>query len=116
MTFYDQARRFIGVLHGMGCQFGLDDFGSGLGSFTTLRDLSIDYLKIDGSFVRDMHRNEVDVALVSSMHETSRFLGIKTIAESVETQETLDQLKAIGVNYAQGYLTGRPMHIDQIAA
>jgi EAL domain-containing protein (putative c-di-GMP-specific phosphodiesterase class I) len=63
-----------------------------------------------------MIRNEVDVALVSSMHETSRFLGIKTIAESVENEETLEQLKAIGVNYVQGYHTGMPMHIDQLAA
>jgi len=88
----------------------------GFSSFTYLKNLKVDYLKIDGSFIRDMTRNEVDVALVSSMHETSRFLGIKTIAESVENEETLAQLKTIGVNYVQGYLTGRPKHIDQIAA
>jgi len=113
---FANAEQFIKKFRRYGCRFSLDDFGVGFSSFTYLKNLKVDYLKIDGSFVRDMHRNEVDVALVSSMHETSRFLGIKTIAESVETQETLDQLKAIGVNYVQGYLTGRPMHIDQIAA
>jgi EAL domain-containing protein (putative c-di-GMP-specific phosphodiesterase class I) len=61
-----------------------------------------------------MLRNEVDVALVSSMNETSRFLGIKTIAESVENEETLEKLREIGVDYVQGYHTGRPMYIDEL--
>jgi EAL domain-containing protein (putative c-di-GMP-specific phosphodiesterase class I)/GGDEF domain-containing protein len=110
------AEQFIKKFRRYGCRFSLDDFGVGFSSFTYLKNLKVDYLKIDGSFVRDMIRNEVDVALVSSMHETSRFLGIKTIAESVENEETLEQLKAIGVNYVQGYHTGKPMHIDQLAA
>jgi EAL domain-containing protein (putative c-di-GMP-specific phosphodiesterase class I)/GGDEF domain-containing protein len=110
------AEQFIKKFRRYGCRFSLDDFGVGFSSFTYLKNLKVDYLKIDGSFVRDMIRNEVDVALVSSMHETSRFLGIKTIAESVENEETLEQLKAIGVNYVQGYHTGMPMHIDQLAA
>ncbi len=110
------AEQFIKKFRRYGCRFSLDDFGVGFSSFTYLKNLKVDYLKIDGSFVRDMVRNEVDVALVSSMHETSRFLGIKTIAESVENEETLDQLKAIGVNYVQGFHTGKPMHIDQLAA
>ncbi len=110
------AEQFIKKFRRYGCRFSLDDFGVGFSSFTYLKNLKVDYLKIDGSFVRDMIRNEVDVALVSSMHETSRFLGIKTIAESVENEETLEQLKAIGVNYVQGYHTGKPMHIDELAA
>jgi EAL domain-containing protein (putative c-di-GMP-specific phosphodiesterase class I)/GGDEF domain-containing protein len=110
------AEQFIKEFRRYGCRFSLDDFGVGFSSFTYLKNLKVDYLKIDGSFIRDMHRNEVDVALVSSMHETSRFLGIKTIAESVENEETLEQLKAIGVNYVQGYLTGKPMHIKELSA
>lgn len=110
------AEQFIKKFRRYGCRFSLDDFGVGFSSFTYLKNLKVDYLKIDGSFVRDMLRNEVDVALVSSMHETSRFLGIKTIAEAVENEETLDQLKAIGVNYVQGFHTGKPMHIDELAA
>jgi len=112
---FANAEQFIKKFRRYGCRFSLDDFGVGFSSFTYLKNLKVDFLKIDGSFIRDMHRNEVDVALVSSMHETSRFLGIKTIAESVENQETLDQLKAIGVNYVQGYLTGKPVHIAQIS-
>lgn len=110
------AEQFIKKFRRYGCRFSLDDFGVGFSSFTYLKNIKVDYLKIDGSFVRDMRNNEVDVALVSSMHETSRFLGIKTIAESVENEETLEQLKAIGVDYVQGYLTGRPRHIDELAA
>ena len=110
------AEQFIKKFRRYGCRFSLDDFGVGFSSFTYLKNLKVDYLKIDGSFVRDMTCNEVDVALVSSMHETSRFLGIKTVAESVENAETLEQLKAIGVNYVQGHHTGKPMHIDELAA
>lgn len=113
---FANAEQFIKKFRRYGCRFSLDDFGVGFSSFTYLKNLKVDYLKIDGSFVRDMNRNEVDVALVSSMHETSRFLGIRTIAESVENEETLARLKAIGVNYVQGYLTGKPVHIDDIAA
>jgi len=113
---FANAEQFIKKFRRYGCRFSLDDFGVGFSSFSYLKNLKVDYLKIDGSFIRDMARNEVDAALVSSMHETSRFLGIKTIAECVENQETLDRLKAIGVNYVQGYFTGRPVAIDRLAA
>lgn len=113
---FANAEQFIKKFRRYGCRFSLDDFGVGFSSFSYLKNLKVDYLKIDGSFVRDMQKNEVDAALVSSMHETSRFLGIKTIAESVENEETLTQLKAIGVNYVQGYHTGRPVPIEQLAA
>ncbi|MFO7541504.1 MAG: DUF1631 family protein [Thiobacillus sp.] len=113
---FANAEQFIKTFRRYGCRFSLDDFGVGFSSFTYLKNLKVDYLKIDGSFIRDMCRNEVDVALVSSMHETSRFLGIKTIAECVEDEETLAQLKTIGVNYVQGYFTGKPVPIDQLEA
>lgn len=113
---FTHAEQFIRQVRRYGCKFALDDFGIGFSSFSYLKNLKVDYLKIDGSFVKDMSRSEVDMALVSSMHETSRFLGIKTVAEAVENQETLDILKNIGVDYAQGYFTGRPMPIDQLAA
>lgn len=113
---FNHAEQFIRQVRRYGCKFALDDFGIGFSSFSYLKNLKVDYLKIDGSFIKDMSRSEVDVALVSSMHETSRFLGIKTVAEAVENQETLDILKNIGVDYAQGYFTGRPMPIDQLAA
>lgn len=111
---FANAEHFIKKFRRYGCRFSLDDFGVGFSSFTYLKNLKVDYLKIDGSFVRDMQRNEVDVALVSSMHETSRFLGIQTVAESVENEETFALLKTIGVNYVQGWLTGKPLHIDDL--
>jgi len=113
---FTHAEQFIRQVRRYGCKFALDDFGIGFSSFSYLKNLKVDYLKIDGSFVKDMSRSEVDVALVSSMNETSRFLGIKTVAEAVENQETLDILKNIGVDYAQGYFTGMPMPIDKLAA
>lgn len=111
---FAHAERFVRQVRRYGCRFALDDFGVGFSSFSYLKNLKVDYLKIDGSFIRNMSRNEIDVALVSSMHETSRFLGIRTIAEVVENQETLDILRGIGVDYAQGYFTGKPMPIAQL--
>ena len=111
---FTHAEEFVRHLRRYGCRFSLDDFGVGFSSYSYLRKLKVDFLKIDGSFIRDMLRNEVDVALVSSMNETSRFLGIKTIAESVENEETLDKLRELGVDYVQGYHTGRPMFIDDL--
>ena len=111
---FAHAEEFIRHLRRYGCRFSLDDFGVGFSSYSYLKKLKLDYLKIDGSFVRDMLRNEVDVALVSSMNETSRFLGIKTIAESVENEETLEKLREIGVDFVQGFHTGMPLLIDEL--
>lgn len=113
---FANADQFIRKFRRYGCRFSLDDFGVGFSSFSYLKNLKVDYLKIDGSFIRDMTRNEVDAALVSSMQETSRFLGIKTIAECVENEETLQQLKTIGVNYVQGWHTGKPVPIAELVA
>jgi EAL domain-containing protein (putative c-di-GMP-specific phosphodiesterase class I)/GGDEF domain-containing protein len=112
---FAHAERFIRQIRRYGCGFALDDFGVGFSSFSYLKNLKVDFLKIDGSFVRNMNQNEIDVALVSSMHETSRFLGIKTVAEMVEDRETLDILRRIGVNFVQGYHLGKPLPIDDSA-
>jgi diguanylate cyclase (GGDEF)-like protein/PAS domain S-box-containing protein len=98
-----QAMRFIDVLKKFGCRFILDDFGSGLSSFAYLKNLSVDFLKIDGAFVRDMVGNPVQRALVESIHQIGQVMGIRTIAESVENRQTLDVLREIGVDYVQGY-------------
>jgi diguanylate cyclase (GGDEF)-like protein/PAS domain S-box-containing protein len=112
----DAAKLFIGNLHKLGCRFALDDFGSGLSSFTYLKTLPVDYLKIDGSFVRDMVTDPVDFAMVSSMHQLGKVMGIKTVAEFVENDKVLGKLAQIGVDYAQGYGIGRPqeLHSKQI--
>lgn len=102
------AARFVAVLHGLGCQFTLDDFGSGLGSFANLKQLAMDYLKIDGSFIRGLGSDEIDVAMVTAMIELARTLGIKVIAEHVETERALELVRALKVDFVQGYAVGRP--------
>jgi diguanylate cyclase (GGDEF)-like protein/PAS domain S-box-containing protein len=104
----DHARRFVGVLHGIGCQFALDDFGSGVGSFSNLKTLPMDYLKIDGSFMRNLAHDSVNQAMVTAMIKLARTLNFKVIAEQVEDEAALDTARRMGVDYVQGYAIGRP--------
>ena len=104
----DHARRFIEVLHGMGCEFALDDFGSGLSSFTTLKTLPMDYMKIDGSFIRNLAADSVNQAMVSAMIELSRSLNFRVVAEHVEDQVSLDTVRSMGIDFVQGFAIGRP--------
>ena len=110
------AMHFIDRLRRKGCQFALDDFGSGLSSFGYLRALKVDYLKIDGSFVRDIVSNPVDRAMVRSINEVGQVMGKKTIAEYVETPDIADVLTEIGVDYVQGYAYGRPEPMEKFFA
>jgi diguanylate cyclase (GGDEF)-like protein/PAS domain S-box-containing protein len=111
----DHARRFVGVLHGMGCQFALDDFGSGVGSFSNLKNLPLDYLKIDGSFTRNLARDTVNQAMVTAMIKLARTLNFKVIAEQVEDSAALEAARRMGVDYVQGYAIARPQPL-QLAA
>ena len=104
----EHARRFIGVLHGMGCQFALDDFGSGLGSFANLKNLAMDYLKIDGTYMRNLSRDSVNQAMVQAMIKLARTLDFKVIGEQVEDQQSLDAARLLGVDYIQGFIIARP--------
>lgn len=112
---FEQARRFVGVLHGMGCRFALDDFGSGLGSFANLKNLAVDYLKIDGSFLKNLARDSVNQAMVTAMIRLARSLNFKVIAEQVEDSSTLDAARRMGVDYVQGYAIGRPARLAMAA-
>lgn len=107
------ATRFITSLREIGCRFALDDFGSGFCSFTYLKHLPVDTLKIDGSFVQGLANAPVDQAMVLSMNQVAHALGKKTIAESVENEETLILLREFGVDYAQGHFIGRPAYMLQ---
>ncbi len=111
----DHARRFVGVLHGMGCQFALDDFGSGVGSFSNLKNLPMDYLKIDGSFMRNLAGDSVNQAMVTAMIKLARTLNFKVIAEQVEDAAALEAVRRMGVDYVQGYAVGRPQLLSLAA-
>ncbi|HEY1891579.1 MAG TPA: EAL domain-containing protein [Steroidobacteraceae bacterium] len=111
----EHARRFVGVLHGMGCQFALDDFGSGVGSFSNLKNLPMDYLKIDGSFIRNLARDSVNQAMVTAMIKLARTLNFKVIAEQVEDSAALDAARRIGVDFVQGYAIARPLPLPLAA-
>lgn len=108
------AQQFIHTLSEMGCQFSLDDFGSGLSSFAYLRTLNVDILKIDGQFVRDIETNPINLAMVKSIHEIAHLMGKRTVAEFVENAAILEKIRAIGIDYGQGYGLGRPMPIQQL--
>ena len=104
----DQARRFIEVLHGMGCSFALDDFGTDLGGFANLKSLPMDYLKIDGSFMRDLGRDTVNQAMVSAVVGMARTLNFRLVAEHVEDVAVLEAARAMGIDFVQGHAIGRP--------
>jgi len=104
-----RASELMSRLKEIGCPMALDDFGSGMSSFAYLRSLPIDYLKIDGEFVKDMATDAIDYAVVEAIHHIGRVMGIKTIAESVENEAILSALMLVGVDFAQGFHLGRPM-------
>lgn len=104
----NQAAQFIKDFKKLGCQFALDDFGSGMSSLNYLKNLPVDYLKIDGGFVKQLISNKADYAIVQCFNHLSHQLGIQTIAECVEDRQTLEKLRATGVDFAQGYCIARP--------
>jgi len=104
----DHSRRFIGVLHGMGCSFALDDFGSDVGSLASLKGLDIDFLKLDGIYTRDLASDSVSQEVVSSVTRLARAVGFKVIAEQVEDQASFDGLRDLGVNFIQGNYVEEP--------
>ena len=104
----EQARRFIDVLHGMGCRFALDDFGTDLGGFANLKQLPMDYLKIDGSFMRDLGRDSVNQAMVSAVVGMARSLNFRLVAEQIEDVAALEAARAMGIDFVQGHAIGRP--------
>jgi len=109
---FEVALKFILLLKGMGCQFAIDDFGNGMSSFTYLKQLPVDYLKIDGSYVKDMLNDPIDRALVEAVNQIGHAMGMQTIAEFVEDDATFRALGKIGVDFAQGYGIGKPLPIE----
>ena len=110
------ARQLIERLQGSGCSIALDDFGSGLAGFTALKDLKIEFIKIDGNLIRDIVSDEIDFAMVESINSMAHLLGIRTIAESVEGESSIARLQSIGVDFAQGYYLGNLVKLDDIGS
>jgi diguanylate cyclase (GGDEF)-like protein/PAS domain S-box-containing protein len=111
----EHARRFVGVLHGMGCKFTIDDFGSGVGSFSSLKNIELDYLKLDGSFMRNLARDSVNQTMVTAMIKLARTLNFKIIAEQVEDSAALEAARKMGVDYVQGFVIARPARLATAA-
>ena len=109
-----KATRFMSVLKGRGCRFSLDDFGSGLSSFAYLKNLPVDYIKIDGIFVKDIVDDPIDYAMVNAINEMGHVMGKRTVAEFVEKQAILLKLREIGVDYAQGYGIAKPQPLVEM--
>jgi Amt family ammonium transporter len=103
------AAQLMNRLKDIGCPIALDDFGSGMSSFGYLRSLPVDYLKIDGDFVKDMTVDSVDYAVVEAIHHIGRVMGVQTVAESVESEAILTALVVVGVDFAQGFHLGLPV-------
>lgn len=110
----DNARDFMNRMKIIGCRFSLDDFGTGLSSYSYLRNLPVDFVKIDGVFVKELDNNAGDYAVVRSINEIGHYMGKQTIAEFVENDQILEQLKEIGVDYAQGYGIEKPCRLDDL--
>ncbi|MFZ6849424.1 EAL domain-containing protein [Undibacterium sp. RuRC25W] len=114
VTNLADAALFIEQVHAAGIKIALDDFGAGASSFGYLKSLSVDFLKIDGQFIRDLVNDPLNEAAVRCFTEVAKVVGVQTVAECVENQETLEKLRGIGVDYVQGFLLHRPVPIDDV--
>lgn len=114
VTNLSSALRLVSGLKEVGCRFALDDFGSGVSSFSYLKNIPVDYLKIDGTFVHNLPEDQTDMAMVSSINQVAHIMGIETIAEYVESDSIRAALEALGVDYGQGFALARPEPLDNI--
>jgi EAL domain-containing protein (putative c-di-GMP-specific phosphodiesterase class I) len=112
---FSQANRFIQALKELGCKFALDDFGTGLSSFGYLKNFPVDFLKIDGSFVKEILHDPIDREMVRSINEIGHLTGKQTIAEFAENLEIINMLRGLGVDYAQGYGVSQPQRVLKAA-
>ena len=111
----ERARRFMAVLHDLGCAFALDDFGGDLSAFPSLQTLPLDYLKIDGSIIRNLAQDTVNQALVTAIIDRSHSLNFRVLAEQVEDQSSLDTVQRLGVDLVQGFVIAQPEPLPMTA-
>jgi EAL domain-containing protein (putative c-di-GMP-specific phosphodiesterase class I) len=109
-----KAQNFMSTLKEKGCRFSLDDFGTGLSSFAYLKMFPVDKLKIDGSFVQDICKNDISRSMVTAIAEIARVMELETVAEYVEDESTLKAIREMGVNWAQGFHVGEPMRLSYV--
>jgi len=114
VTNLSSAVQLITRIKEAGCRFALDDFGSGMSSFSYLKNMPVDYLKIDGSFVRNIAEDQTDLAMVSSINQVAHIMGIETIAEYVESDAIRVALESLGVDYGQGFALARPAPLEEL--
>jgi EAL domain-containing protein (putative c-di-GMP-specific phosphodiesterase class I) len=110
---FDVAVQLMHSLRALGCRFALDDFGAGMSSFTYLKRLPVDSVKIDGAFVKNMANDAVDFAMVEAIHNVAHRMGLRTVAEFVQNDATIEMLRGMGVDYVQGYGVAKPHPLDQ---
>ena len=108
------AIRSVSTLQELGCKIALDDFGSGLSSFAYLKNLPVDYLKIDGSLIKDLDKDKVNVTMVKSIIHIGHSMGLETIAEYVENDAVLNILRDLKIDFVQGYGIARPVPLQEI--
>ena len=111
-----KAQAFIDRLRERGCQISLDDFGAGLSSFAYLKNFNVDTLKIDGGFIRDITHNRISESMVAAITQVAKVMKLKTVAEYVETEETMALISELGVDFAQGHIIGKPITLDSVLA
>ena len=109
-----KAADFVRTLRDIGCSFSIDDFGTGMASYNYLRELPVDYVKLDGRFIRNINSDPKDYEMVRSIHSLAKFLGQSTIAECVENEEVAATLRTIGIDYLQGWAVGKPKPLSEI--
>ena len=110
----EQAKTLVLHLHGLGCRFALDDFGAGYASFSHLKRLPVEFVKIDGQFIRELASSEDDRLIVQAIQTVAHGMHRKVIAEQIEDEASADILRAMGVPFAQGYFFARPAPIDDV--
>ncbi len=111
---FDGAKALVDHIRSLGCRFSLDDFGSGLSSFYYLKEIPVDFLKIDGSFIKEIDKDQISYSMVKAMNSVGKLMGLQTIAEFVENETILAMLKAIDIDYAQGYVVAKPMPLQDV--
>ena len=110
----NKANSFIDALKERGCSFSLDDFGAGLSSFAYLKSFNVDILKIDGSFIRDITENRISESMVAAITQVAKVMELETVAEYVESEESIELLKGLGVDFAQGHALGKPVELASV--